>query len=84
LGPFGDDEATTTTASAPCGPDDLGRGAISSSEVEVISNERARKTFVVTGKVEVGVVGFHRLLGPLLGNLNQGDPVDTTDWVTPV
>jgi hypothetical protein len=55
--------ATTTVAAAPCGPDDLMQGVISSFKVEVISNERARATFVLTREAEVGVLGFRRLLG---------------------
>ena len=54
---------TATTAAAPCGVDDLDQGVISSFTVTVISNERARATFVLTRDAEVGVIGFRRLLG---------------------
>jgi hypothetical protein len=58
------EEATTTTgAAAFCGADDLDQGVISSFKVEVISNEQAKATYVLTKDAEVGVTGFRQLLG---------------------
>jgi hypothetical protein len=71
LAACGNDESetpTTTTASLACGADDLNQGVISSFKVEVISNEQARATYVLSKDGEVGVVvqrvtGFRRIFG---------------------
>jgi hypothetical protein len=54
---------TPTTTAAACGADDLDEGVISSFKVDVISNEQARATYVLTRDVEVGVTGFRQILG---------------------
>jgi hypothetical protein len=66
LAACGNDESetpTTTAVSLVCGEDDLNQGVISSFKVEVISNEQAKATYVLSKDAEVGVVGFRRLLG---------------------
>lgn len=55
--------APTPTPAAACGADDLDEGVISSFKVDVISNEQARATYVLTRDVEVGVTGFRQILG---------------------
>lgn len=66
LAACGNDEAettATTAASLACGADDLNEGVISSFTVEVVSNEQAKATYVLSKDAEVGVTGFRRLLG---------------------
>ena len=67
LSACGSDDAEETTATtgaaASCGADDLDQGVISSFKVEVISNEQAKATYVLSKDAEVGVVGFQRILG---------------------